>query len=89
MTDSRVVDRRVRMAELVLRCLICVLGIVACVLVATDTQVKEIFSIQKKAKFTDMKALVYEIYDNPQLFVFFLSVFFLFEIFFFNIWGCF
>ncbi|EXB29526.1 hypothetical protein L484_010584 [Morus notabilis] len=59
MTDSRVVDRRVRMAELVLRCLISVLGIVACVLVATDTQVKEIFSIQKKAKFTDMKALVF------------------------------
>ena len=57
--DSRVLDRRVRVAELVLRCVVCALGLVASVLVATDTQVKEIFSIQKKAKFTDMKALVY------------------------------
>ena len=58
--DLRVIDRRVRIAELVLRCLICVLGLVACVLVGTDTQVKEIFSVRKKAKFTDMKALVYD-----------------------------
>jgi hypothetical protein len=37
---------------------ICALGVLAAVLVGTDTQVKEIFSIQKKARFTDMKALV-------------------------------
>ncbi|PON34013.1 Casparian strip membrane protein [Parasponia andersonii] len=63
-TASRVIDRRVRVAELVLRCLICALGLVACVLVGTDTQVKEIFSVQKKAKFTDMKALVFVVIVN-------------------------
>ena len=57
-SNLKVVDRRVRLAELVLRFLICGLGVLAAVLVGTDTQVKEIFSIQKKAKFTDMKALV-------------------------------
>ncbi|EOY28937.1 CASP-like protein POPTRDRAFT_818956 isoform 2, partial [Theobroma cacao] len=58
-TNLKVIDRRVRVAELVLRCVICVLSVLAAVLVATDTQVKEIFSIQKKARFTDMKALVF------------------------------
>lgn len=57
-SNLKVVDRRVRVAELVLRCVICGLGLLAAVLVGSDTQVKEIFSIQKKAKFTDMKALV-------------------------------
>ncbi|KAK6122871.1 hypothetical protein DH2020_043397 [Rehmannia glutinosa] len=54
----KVIDRRVRVAELILRCLICGLAIVSAVLIVTDTQVKEIFTIRKKAKFTDMKALV-------------------------------
>lgn len=57
-TDLKVVDRRLRLAELILRAVICVLALVAVVLVATDSQVQEIFTIQKKAKFTDMKALV-------------------------------
>ena len=57
-TNLKVVDRRVRLAELVLRCVICGLGLLAAVLVGTDTQVKVIFSIHKTAKFTDMKALV-------------------------------
>lgn len=57
-SSSKVVDRRVRIVEVVLRCVICGLGVLAAVLVATDTQVKEIFSIRKKAKYTDMKALV-------------------------------
>lgn len=57
-TVMKVVDRRIRLVELVLRCVICGLGVLAAVLVGTDTQVREIFSIQKKAKFTDMKALV-------------------------------
>ena len=57
-TNLKVLDRRVRIAELVLRCVILGLGVLATVLVGTDTQVKEIFSFQKKAKFTDMKALV-------------------------------
>ncbi|ONI09750.1 hypothetical protein PRUPE_4G007000 [Prunus persica] len=58
-TNLKVIDRRVRVAELVLRCVICGLGVIAAALVGTDTQVKEIFTIQKKAKFTDMKALVF------------------------------
>lgn len=57
-TNVRLVDRRVRVAELVLRCVICGLGVLAVVLVGTDTQVREIFTIRKKARFVDMKALV-------------------------------
>lgn len=57
-TNLKVMERRVRVAELVLRFVICGLGLVAAILVGTDAQVKEIFSIRKKAKFTDMKALV-------------------------------
>ncbi|KAL7212384.1 hypothetical protein ACSBR2_015132 [Camellia fascicularis] len=63
-TNLKVVDWRVRVAELVLRCAICVLGILAAVLIGSDTQVKQIFSIQKKAKFTDMKALVFVVVAN-------------------------
>lgn len=54
-----VVDRRVRVVELILRIVVCCLGLVTALLLATDTQVKQIFTIQKKAKFADMKALVY------------------------------
>lgn len=57
-SNLKVIDRRVRLAELILRCLICGLSILSAVLIGTDSQVREIFSIQKKAKFTDMKALV-------------------------------
>jgi len=51
-------DRRIKITELVLRCVILGLGVLAAVLVGTDSQVKEFFSIKKTAKFTDMKALV-------------------------------
>ncbi|XVF28042.1 hypothetical protein REPUB_Repub14bG0161300 [Reevesia pubescens] len=63
-TNLKVIDRRVRVAELVLRCVICGLSVLTAVLVGTDTQVKEIFSIQKKARFTDMKALVFLVVAN-------------------------
>ncbi|CAA0836532.1 CASP-like protein 2B2 [Striga hermonthica] len=63
-SSLKVVDRRVRVAELVLRCVICVLAVLCAVLIATDTQVKEIFTIQKKAMFTDMKALVFLVIAN-------------------------
>ncbi|KAK4755104.1 hypothetical protein SAY87_008861 [Trapa incisa] len=63
-TISKVVDRRVRVVELVLRCVICWLGVLAAVLIGTDSQVKEIFTIQKRAKFTDMKALVFLVIAN-------------------------
>ncbi|KAL6544691.1 hypothetical protein OROMI_023553 [Orobanche minor] len=65
--NIKVIDRRVRVAELVLRCLICGLAILSALLVGTDTQVKEIFTIQKKANFTDMKALVGSVLFNKPL----------------------
>ncbi|KAK7359886.1 hypothetical protein VNO77_01853 [Canavalia gladiata] len=63
-TNLEVFDRRVRITELVLRCVILGLGVLAALLVGTDSQVKEFFSIQKKAKFTDMKALVFLVVAN-------------------------
>lgn len=57
-SNLKVIDKRVRLAELILRCLICGLAVLAAVLIGTDSQVRVIFSIQKKAKFTDMKSLV-------------------------------
>ncbi|KAL2245019.1 CASP-like protein 2B1 [Sesamum indicum] len=63
-SNVKVIDRRVKVAELVLRCVICVLAILAAVLIGTDTQVREIFTIRKKAKFTDMKALVFLVIAN-------------------------
>ncbi|KAK7288477.1 hypothetical protein RIF29_01937 [Crotalaria pallida] len=57
--NTKVLDRKIRITELVLRCVILGLGVVAAVLIGTDSQVLEIFSIKKKAKFTDMKALVF------------------------------
>jgi hypothetical protein len=66
-TNVNLVDRSVRVAELVLRSVICALGVLAAVLVGTDTQVKEIFTIQKKARFTDMKALVYDLKHETTL----------------------
>ncbi|KAL6990647.1 hypothetical protein U1Q18_008765 [Sarracenia purpurea var. burkii] len=62
--NLKVVDRRVRVTELVLRFLICGLGVLAAALIGSDTQVKEIFSIQKKARFTDMKVLVFLVVAN-------------------------
>ncbi|KAL7593746.1 CASP-like protein 2B1 [Lactuca sativa] len=63
-SDLKVVDRRVRVAELILRSVICGLALVAAVLVATDTQVKEIFTVRKEAKFTDMKSLEFLVVAN-------------------------
>uniref|UniRef100_A0A1J3GYW6 CASP-like protein n=1 Tax=Noccaea caerulescens TaxID=107243 RepID=A0A1J3GYW6_NOCCA len=57
-TKTKLIDRKVRLTELILRCSVCALALIAALLIATDTQVKEIFTIQKKAKYTDMKALV-------------------------------
>ncbi|KAK1422556.1 hypothetical protein QVD17_17839 [Tagetes erecta] len=53
-----VFDRRIRVAELIFRFLISAAALLAALLLVTDTQVKQIFTIQKKAKFTDMKSLV-------------------------------
>ncbi|XP_075478268.1 CASP-like protein 2B1 [Primulina tabacum] len=58
-SNLKVIDRRLRLVELVLRCVISGLAILSAVLIGTDSQVKEIFTIRKEAKFTDMKALVF------------------------------
>ncbi|ESQ52197.1 hypothetical protein EUTSA_v10017259mg [Eutrema salsugineum] len=63
-TKMKLMDRKVRLTELILRCSVCALALVAAILIATDTQVKEIFTIQKKAKYTDMKALVFLVVVN-------------------------
>ncbi|KAF5742851.1 CASP-like protein 2B2 [Tripterygium wilfordii] len=63
-SNMKVLDTRVRLAELVLRCLICCLALVAAVLIGSDTQVKVIFAIEKKARFTNMKALVFVVIAN-------------------------
>jgi hypothetical protein len=57
-TNMKVLDRKIRITELVLRCVILGLGVLAVVLIVTDSQVREFFTIQKKATYTDMKALV-------------------------------
>lgn len=63
-TNVNVLDRRIKITELVLRCVILGLGVLAAVLVGTDSQVKEFFSFQKEAKFTDMKSLVFLVVAN-------------------------
>ncbi|KAI7746505.1 hypothetical protein M8C21_026243 [Ambrosia artemisiifolia] len=57
-SDLKALDRKVKIAELILRAAVCGLALIAALLVATDTQVKEIFTIRKRAKFTDMKSMV-------------------------------
>ncbi|CAN6334177.1 unnamed protein product [Urochloa humidicola] len=54
-----VAERKVRVAELALRALLCALSALAAALVATDSQTKTFFSFQKKATFRDMKAMVF------------------------------
>ncbi|KAH0677812.1 hypothetical protein KY285_025613 [Solanum tuberosum] len=63
-SNLKVIDKRVRIIELILRCLILGLAIIGAVLIGTDSQVKVIFSIKKEAKFTDMKVLVFLVIAN-------------------------
>ncbi|KAG4956341.1 hypothetical protein JHK85_042721 [Glycine max] len=63
-TNVKVLDRKIKITELVLRCVILGLGVLAAVLVGTDSEVKEFFSFQKEAKFTDMKSLVFLVVAN-------------------------
>uniref|UniRef100_A0A1J3E5M5 CASP-like protein n=1 Tax=Noccaea caerulescens TaxID=107243 RepID=A0A1J3E5M5_NOCCA len=60
----KLIDRRLRLTELLLRCSVSVLALLALILVVTDTQVKMIFTIEKRAKYTDMKALVFLVVAN-------------------------
>lgn len=63
-SNLKVIDKRVRLAELGLRCLICASAIISIVLIVTDYEVKEFFTIRKEAKFTDMKAVVFLVVAN-------------------------
>lgn len=62
----KLIDRRLRLTELLLRCSVSVLALLALILVVTDTQVKTIFTIEKRAKYTDMKALVLVAAPQPK-----------------------
>ncbi|KAL1295136.1 hypothetical protein AAHE18_19G189800 [Arachis hypogaea] len=57
-TNLKLLDKRIKIADLVLRFMILGLGVVAAVLFGADSQVKVFFSFEKEAKFTDVKALV-------------------------------
>lgn len=56
--NMKKIDKRVKIAELILRCIILGLAVVGALLIGSDSEVKVIFSIKKEAKFTDMKVLV-------------------------------
>ncbi|XP_072992448.1 CASP-like protein 2B1 [Typha latifolia] len=58
------VERKVKVVEVVLRCLIFGLGVLSAALVASDTQVRTFFTLEKKAKFTSMKSLVFLVTAN-------------------------
>jgi hypothetical protein len=51
-------ERRVRAAEVFMRCAACGFAVLAAVLLAEDRQSRVFFSVQKVARYTDMQALV-------------------------------
>ncbi|WVZ55826.1 hypothetical protein U9M48_006435 [Paspalum notatum var. saurae] len=58
------VERRVRAAELFLRCAACGLALLAAALLGADRQTRVFFSIQKTARYTDMQSLVFLVIAN-------------------------
>ena len=65
----KLIERKLKRTEVLLRCSATALALLALILIVTDTQVKKIFTIEKRAKYTDMKALVLA-HQNPPLFQF-------------------
>ncbi|RYR16576.1 hypothetical protein Ahy_B04g073623 isoform F [Arachis hypogaea] len=63
-TNLKLLDKRIKIADLVLRFMILGIGVVAAVLIGTDSQVKVFFSFEKEAKFSDVKALVFLVVAN-------------------------
>lgn len=61
----KLIDRRLKLTELLLRCSATLLALLALILIVTNTQVKQIFTIEKRAKYTDMKALVLALLKPP------------------------
>ncbi|CAH8317184.1 unnamed protein product [Eruca vesicaria subsp. sativa] len=60
----KLIDRRLRLTELLLRSSITVLALLGIILIVTDTQVKRIFTIEKRAKYTNMKSFVFLVVVN-------------------------
>ncbi|KAF8102884.1 hypothetical protein N665_0190s0005 [Sinapis alba] len=60
----KLIDRRLRLTELLLRCSVTALAFLALIIIVTDTQVKQIFTIEKRAKYTNMKSLVFLVVAN-------------------------
>ncbi|PKA58200.1 CASP-like protein [Apostasia shenzhenica] len=60
----RAAERRLRAGELALRIAVLGLGLTAAALVGSDSQVRRIFSLEKRARFTDMKVLVFVVVAN-------------------------
>nr|CAB3501733.1 unnamed protein product [Digitaria exilis] len=58
------VERRVRAAELFLRCATCGLAVLAAALLSADRQTRIFFSIEKEARYTDMQSLVFLVIAN-------------------------
>lgn len=50
-------ERRVRAAELFLRCAACGLAVLAAALLGVDRQTRVFFSVEKEARYTDMQSL--------------------------------
>ncbi|KAL6649399.1 hypothetical protein ACP70R_013623 [Stipagrostis hirtigluma subsp. patula] len=57
-------ERRVRAAEVFLRCAACGLAVLAAALLGTDRQSRVFFSVEKVAHYTDMQALVFLVIAN-------------------------
>ncbi|XP_020574669.1 CASP-like protein 2B2 isoform X3 [Phalaenopsis equestris] len=62
--ETMALERKLRVGELVLRLAVSGLGVAAAALVGSDSQVKRFFSLEKKARFTDMKVLVFLVVAN-------------------------
>ncbi|CDY70521.1 BnaCnng68730D, partial [Brassica napus] len=60
----KLIDQRLRLTEVLLRCSVSVFALLALILMVTDTQVKRIFVVEKRAKYTDMKSLVFLVVAN-------------------------
>ncbi|PWZ54737.1 CASP-like protein 2U2 [Zea mays] len=57
-------ERRVRAAELFMRCAACGLAVLAAALLGADRQTRTFFSVEKAARFTDMQSLVFLVIAN-------------------------
>ncbi|KAK8446585.1 hypothetical protein SEVIR_9G509900v4 [Setaria viridis] len=57
-------ERRVRAAELFLRCATCGLAVLAAALLGADRQTRIFFSMEKEARYSDMQSLVFLVIAN-------------------------